>query len=175
MIVQFNTDDLSERDAQCIVALLSPIAGGQTLLDLQTKDAVRRPESAFTPQSIPAGSVADPAPASAAPDAVEPAKKRGRPKKETAEIRPTDAAAAAGETPSITPESGNADAAASAPASNDGPISMDDLREAVNDHVSRNGMPSVQMVFKKYGCERVSGVMELEPAKQRELLAELKK
>lgn len=174
MIVQFNTDDLSERDAQCIVALLSPIAGGQTLLDLQAKDAVRRPQSGFEPEPFnPAGEEPESIPG--APDVKEPAKKRGRPKKETADIRPTDAAAAAGETPSTTSESGSVGAAASAPASNDGPISMDDLREAVNDHVSRNGMPSVQMVFKKYGCERVSGVMELEAAKQHQLLAELKK
>lgn len=177
MHVQFDTNEISKRDALCLMALLENIAGVEVPLKLSEKDATRN-QSLHHPECLTGLSANEvPTTGKQVTQSVrtegEVAKKRGRPRKEQAvevpEVRPTDAAAADGTTPSDEPTTGSA-----AGAGNE-PISMDDLRDSVNDHVSRNGMPSAQMVFKEFGCQRANEIMALEPAQQHAFLAKMKK
>lgn len=172
MIVQFDTTTLTEKDAQHLLTIVSPYASQSLIRSLSEVDAVRHEARASKPDFIEAPRTTGDA--TTEPEQ-EPAKKRGRPRKEVVEVRPTDAADAAGPTLFDTPANGSAAAAASAPVSPDQPITLDDLREAVNEHVSRSGMPSAQLVLKKFGCERVTAVMELPPTEQRKVLAALGK
>lgn len=176
MHVQFDTNEISKRDALCLMALLENIAGVEVPLKLSEKEAVRH-ESAFEPEAVEPKrerSAEDQEQKDRAVREHEAAKpKRGRPRKEQAaevpEVHPTAAAVVDGPTPSEEPTATNA-----AGAGNE-PISMDDLRDSVNDHVSRNGMPSAQMVFKEFGCQRANEIMALEPAQQHAFLAKMKK
>jgi hypothetical protein len=175
MHVQFDTNEISKRDALCLMALLENIAGVEVPLKLSEKEATRA-ASCFEPEAVPAGATRIVQPEEAAQSVRtegEVAKKRGRPRKEQAaevpEVRPTGAAVVDGPTPSEETTATNAAGAESAP------ISMDDLRDSVNDHVSRNGMPSAQLVFKEFGCQRANEIMALEPAQQHAFLAKMKK
>lgn len=177
MHVQFDTNEISKRDALCLMALLENIAGVVVPLKLPEKEAVRH-ESAFNPEHL-TGLSANEVPTAGEPVAQETTKpKRGRPRKEQATevpaVDPTPAGTVeAGEAGSQTESSGVETAPAVSSSSE--PISMDDLRDSVNDHVSRNGMPSAQMVFKEFGCQRANEIMALEPAQQHAFLAKMKK
>lgn len=166
MYLQFDTNDLSQRDALCIMALLENIAG--VVVPLKPEKEATRAVSCFEPEAVPARvtQIVQPEEHTGKP-------KRGRPRKEQAvevpAVDPTAAAVVDGPTPSEEPTATNA-----AGAGNE-PISMDDLRDSVNDHVSRNGMPSAQMVFKEFGCQRANEIMALEPAQQHAFLAKMKK
>ncbi len=178
MIVQFNTSSLSEKEAQELLALLSPYATQSLVQSLEKVDAVRRSVRTAEPEYIESTRIyapEDQAMKAQAPEEHEAPKKRGRPKKEVVEVRPTAVEDADGPTLSDAPTTGNVEPVQSKHASADAPVALDELREAVNDHVSRLGMPSAQAILKKFGCERVTAVMDQAAAKQREILAALQK
>lgn len=178
MNVQFDTSALTKVEAQGIIVLLTTLFPVSSSQPVSSSPAV---PSAVQPDSTPA-----PTP-STGPVLVSPTVQPSADQPTTTRHRRTKAEMAAAKDAPADPTQGSAVEAAvasdttgpaivesgTAPAGEAKPISADDLRSLLNSYIKKHGMDEAIAQLKRFGCNRVTEALALDPVKLNELASAL--
>lgn len=175
MNVQFDTSALTKVEAQGIIVLLTtlfPVSSSQPVSSSPAVPSAAQPDLAPAPTARP---VLVP-PTTQAPDQPTTTRHR-RTKAEMAAAKeapadPTQNSAVANAAASSIMQPATA-SSATAPAGEAKPISADDLRTLLNSYIKKHGMDDAIAQLKRFGCNRVTEALALDPVKLNELAAAL--
>lgn len=178
MNVQFDTSALTKVEAQGIIVLLTtlfPISSSQPVRSSPAVPSAAQPDPTPAPTPSTGPVLVPPAVQSSSDQPTATRHRRTKAEMAAAKDAPADptqgsaveAAAASGTTGPATASS------ATAPAGEAKPISADDLRSLLNSYIKKHGMDEAIAQLKRFGCNRVTEALALDPVKLNELAAAL--